>query len=130
MQALPSGTVTFLFTDIEGSTRLIEQHPDSMEEAQARHNALLKSAIDAHRGYVFQIVGDAFCKQRFKRPAHFRLSGNAGRGLDGSLNVGENADEFKSSKLRIRIDIDQSSDPTFLLRQGLSAVVSIDTSSK
>jgi class 3 adenylate cyclase len=33
MQALPSGTVTFLFTDIEGSTRLIEQHPDSMEEA-------------------------------------------------------------------------------------------------
>src|SRR6202521_2690606 len=61
MQALPSGTVTFLFTDIEGSTRLIEQHPDSMEEAQARHNALLKSAIDAHRGYVFQVVGDAFC---------------------------------------------------------------------
>ena len=61
MQVLPSGTVTFLFTDIEGSTRLIEQHPDSMEEAQARHNALLKSAIDAHRGYVFQVVGDAFC---------------------------------------------------------------------
>ena len=61
MQALPSGTVTFLFTDIEGSTRLIEQHPDSMEEAQVRHNALLKSAIDAHRGYVFQVVGDAFC---------------------------------------------------------------------
>src|SRR5437016_1116393 len=61
MQALPTGTVTFLFTDIEGSTRLIEQHPDSMGEAQARHNALLKRAIDAHRGYVFQVVGDAFC---------------------------------------------------------------------
>jgi class 3 adenylate cyclase len=61
MQALPSGTVTFLFTDIEGSTRLIEQHPDSMAEAQARHNALLKRAIDAHRGHVFQVVGDAFC---------------------------------------------------------------------
>jgi len=61
MQALPSGTVTFLFTDIEGSTRLIEQHPDAMAAAQARHNALLKNAIDTHRGQVFQVVGDAFC---------------------------------------------------------------------
>src|SRR6202158_1905599 len=68
MQALPSGTVTFLFTDIEGSTRLIEQHPDSMEEAQARHNALLKNAIDSHRGQVFQVVGDAFCSV-FENPA-------------------------------------------------------------
>src|ERR1700687_1486954 len=68
MQALPSGTVTFLFTDIEGSTRLIEQHPDSMEEAQARHNTLLKNAIDAHRGQVFQVVGDAFCSV-FENPA-------------------------------------------------------------
>jgi class 3 adenylate cyclase/tetratricopeptide (TPR) repeat protein len=68
MQALPSGTVTFLFTDIEGSTRLIEQHPDAMEGAQARHNALLKSAIDAHRGHVFQVVGDAFCSV-FENPA-------------------------------------------------------------
>ena len=65
MQALPSGTVTFLFTDIEGSTRLIEQHPDSMEEAQARHNALLKSAIDAHRGHVFQVVGDASLRREW-----------------------------------------------------------------
>src|SRR5947207_2903433 len=46
MQALPSGTVTFLFTDIEGSTRLIEQHPDAMEAAQAGHGGqtLLSSA--------------------------------------------------------------------------------------
>src|ERR1700730_16482999 len=68
MLALPSGNVTFLFTDIEGSTRLIERYPDAMETAQARHNTLLKNAIDAHRGQVFQVVGDAFCSV-FENPA-------------------------------------------------------------
>ena len=38
---LPTGTVTFLFTDIEGSTRLWEQHPEAMDKALARHDALL-----------------------------------------------------------------------------------------
>ncbi len=61
MQSLPSGTVTFLFSDIEGSTRLIEQHPESAKGAIARHQALVQAAIDRHRGHVFQIVGDAFC---------------------------------------------------------------------
>ena len=61
MQSLPSGTVTFLFSDIEGSTRLIEQHPESAKDAIARHQALVQAAIDRHRGHVFQIVGDAFC---------------------------------------------------------------------
>lgn len=61
MHSLPSGTVTFLFTDIEGSTRLIEQHPEAARVALARHNALLQAAIEAHQGQVFQVVGDAFC---------------------------------------------------------------------
>src|SRR5215472_6103799 len=60
MSALPTGNVTFLFTDIEGSTRLIARHPDAMKEALARHHALLETAIESHRGRVFQIVGDAF----------------------------------------------------------------------
>ena len=58
---LPGGTVTFLFTDIEGSTRRWQQHPEAMKAALARHHALLQQAIDASGGYVFQIVGDAFC---------------------------------------------------------------------
>ena len=58
---LPTGTVTFLFTDIEGSTRLWEQHPEQMRSALARHDALLKEAIERHNGYVFKTVGDAFC---------------------------------------------------------------------
>jgi predicted ATPase/class 3 adenylate cyclase len=59
--SLPTGTVTFLFTDIEGSTRLWQQHPAPMKDALARHHALLQHAIESNEGYVFQIVGDAFC---------------------------------------------------------------------
>ncbi len=58
---LPTGTVTFLFTDIEGSTRLWQQHPEAMPNALACHHAILNEAITAHEGYVFQIIGDAFC---------------------------------------------------------------------
>ncbi|HJS19691.1 MAG TPA: adenylate/guanylate cyclase domain-containing protein, partial [Anaerolineales bacterium] len=58
---LPSGTVTFLFTDIEGSTRLAQQHPDQMPALLARHNEILTRTIQAHQGTVFQVVGDAIC---------------------------------------------------------------------
>jgi predicted ATPase/class 3 adenylate cyclase len=59
--ARPSGTVTFLFTDIEGSTQRWERRPDAMGVALARHNALVRDAIESHGGYVFKTVGDAFC---------------------------------------------------------------------
>src|SRR5512142_1712295 len=56
----PTGTVTFLFTDIEGSTDLAQQYPDALPALLARHHDLLQQAIDAHHGYVFQIIGDSF----------------------------------------------------------------------
>lgn len=56
----PSGTVTFLFTDIQGSTRLWEQHPDAMRLALGRHDEILRSSIERNSGYVFRTVGDAF----------------------------------------------------------------------
>ncbi|HEX9374333.1 MAG TPA: adenylate/guanylate cyclase domain-containing protein, partial [Roseiflexaceae bacterium] len=59
--AAPSGTITFLFTDIEGSTTLWEQHAQAMPAALARHDALLREAIEAHGGVVFKTVGDAVC---------------------------------------------------------------------
>ena len=59
--ALPTGTVTLLFTDIEGSTRLWDRHPDAMSAALERHDALMRSAIESSGGYVFKTVGDAFC---------------------------------------------------------------------
>src|SRR5688572_30159343 len=58
--APPTGTVTFLFTDIEGSTRLSQQYPDAMPGLLARHNQILRQAIEAHNGLVFQIIGDSF----------------------------------------------------------------------
>ena len=61
MSDLPSGTVTFLFTDIEGSTRLWEQYAEAMRQALARHDAILREAIARHHGQVFKTVGDAFC---------------------------------------------------------------------
>ncbi len=61
MADLPSGAVTFLFTDIEGSTRLWEAHPDAMRAALLRHDSLLRSAIELHGGCIFKTVGDAFC---------------------------------------------------------------------
>jgi hypothetical protein len=56
---LPTGTVTFLFTDIEGSSRLWEQHLRAMPAALARHDALMRHAITSHTGAVFKMVGDA-----------------------------------------------------------------------
>src|SRR5215831_1238212 len=61
MSLVPTGTVTFLFTDIEVSTRLWDLHPEEMKGALARHHELLQRAIESNGGYVFQIVGDAFC---------------------------------------------------------------------
>ncbi len=58
---LPDGTVTFLFTDIEGSIRLWDEHPQAMRPALARHDALLRQAIEDNDGAVFKTVGDAFC---------------------------------------------------------------------
>jgi class 3 adenylate cyclase/predicted ATPase len=56
---LPSGTVTFLFTDIEGSTRLWAQNPQTMGAAIARHEVLLRAVITTAGGVVFKTVGDA-----------------------------------------------------------------------
>jgi predicted ATPase/class 3 adenylate cyclase len=59
--APPSGTVTFLYTDIEGSTKLAQEHPEVWETLRARHDAILREAIGFNNGYVFQVVGDGFC---------------------------------------------------------------------
>src|SRR5215211_7538347 len=53
--------ITFLFTDVEGSTRLWEAQPRAMSVALARHDAILHAAIASAGGTVFKTVGDAFC---------------------------------------------------------------------
>jgi predicted ATPase/class 3 adenylate cyclase len=57
----PAGTVTFLFTDIEGSTKRWDRHGREMQAALRRHDELVRGAIEARGGFVFKTVGDAFC---------------------------------------------------------------------
>jgi class 3 adenylate cyclase len=58
--ALPTGTIAFLFTDIERGTPLWERELAAMQGAVTRHHAILHAAAEAHNGYVFKIVGDEF----------------------------------------------------------------------
>src|SRR5271165_7166966 len=58
---LPSGTVTFVFSDIEGSTERWERDRAEMQLALRRHDAILRREIEARGGYVFKTIGDAFC---------------------------------------------------------------------
>jgi predicted ATPase/class 3 adenylate cyclase len=55
---LPTGTVTFLFTDLEASTRLWEDHPDAMHGALARHDEILRTAVATHDGHLVKTTGD------------------------------------------------------------------------
>ncbi|MDR9450976.1 MAG: adenylate/guanylate cyclase domain-containing protein, partial [Acidimicrobiia bacterium] len=58
--APPSGTVTFLFTDIEGSTRFWEYYPEAMQRTLVRHDLMLRRVMTEHDGYIFATAGDAF----------------------------------------------------------------------
>jgi class 3 adenylate cyclase len=61
MAGPPTGTVTFLFTDIQGSTRLWERDGRRMQAALVRHDEILKGMVESPGGYVFKMVGDACC---------------------------------------------------------------------
>ncbi len=60
-RGLPGGTVTFLFTDIEDSTRRWDEDPTDMADALRVHDAIVRGAIERHGGYVFSTGGDGFC---------------------------------------------------------------------
>jgi len=93
-----SSTLTFLFTDIEGSTRLWDSQPDLMRSALARHDAILRSAIDGSGGLVFKTVGDAFC-------AAFLLpTGALKAALEAQLNLA-NENWGGMDPIRVRIAI-------------------------
>ncbi len=59
--AVPSGVVTFLFTEIEGSTRRWQADADAMRKALAAHDEVLRHEIDAHGGFLFKHTGDGIC---------------------------------------------------------------------
>jgi len=97
MNSLPTGTVTFLFTDIEGSTKLAQEHPDKWESLRERHHAILKSAIESHNGYIFQIIGDAFC-------AAFHTAGDALRAAVKS-QVDLHHENWDDAPIKVRMGI-------------------------
>jgi predicted ATPase/class 3 adenylate cyclase len=61
ISARPTGTVTLLFTDVEGSTRLWEEHRAAMGRAIARHDGIFRATAESNGGFVFKTIGDAFC---------------------------------------------------------------------
>ncbi len=67
MGQLPSGTVTFMFTDVEGSTKLLERDAARMTRSLARHHEILGAAVETHAGHVFETLGDEVCAA-FARP--------------------------------------------------------------
>jgi predicted ATPase/class 3 adenylate cyclase len=98
MAERPTGTVTFLFTDIEGSTRLWEEHPHEMQSALERHDQLLRGSIESHRGYVFSTAGDAFA-------AAFAIAGDA---IDAAIDAQRrlDAEEWpEATRVRVRMGL-------------------------
>jgi predicted ATPase/class 3 adenylate cyclase len=92
----PSGTVTLLFTDIEGSTRRWERHGEAMGAAVRQHDDLLRAAIESHGGYVFKTSGDMFC-------AAFTRTGEAVAAAVDVQRAMEAADFSAVEGMRVRV---------------------------
>ena len=78
---LPSGTVTFFFTDVEGSTRLWAADKDAMSASLLVHDAILRSAIEGNGGYVFTTAGDSFAAAFAKASDAVRAATESQRAL-------------------------------------------------
>ena len=94
----PSGTITFLFTDIEGSTQRWARDRAAMQVALRLHDRLMRAAIRAHGGHVFKTIGDAFCAA-FATP-----ESAAGAALDAQRALAA-ADFSAVDGLRVRVAI-------------------------
>jgi predicted ATPase/class 3 adenylate cyclase len=97
---LSSGTVTFLFTDIEGSTKLWEGYPEAMKAVLARHDAILRQAVEGNGGHIIKTTGDGI---------HAVFESAAG-GVSATLAAQqalteETWDEIKPQALRIRMGL-------------------------
>ena len=97
-EAPPSGTVTFLFSDIEGSTQRWAAHRAAMQDAVRIHDRVMREAIATNRGHVFKTVGDSFCAA-FSQPESAALAA-----LDAQRALGR-ADFSAAGGLRVRMAI-------------------------
>ncbi|MEZ4690548.1 MAG: tetratricopeptide repeat protein [Ignavibacteria bacterium] len=91
----PTGNVTFLFTDIEGSTKLSQDFPEKLHAALERHNEILRNAVESNNGRVFKIVGDAFCC----------AFGNAEEAVKAAVDIQINLADEKWDEVVIKVRI-------------------------
>src|SRR6201998_2734905 len=84
----PSGVVTFLFTDVEGSTRRWEADADALRAALATHDEVLRSAIEAHGGFLFKHTGDGVCAAFASPKSAVDAAVAAQRGLELPVRMG------------------------------------------
>ncbi len=97
MPSPPTGTVTFLFTDIEGSATLWERHPNVMKVALARHDSVMRDVIGVHSGFVFKTVGDAFC-------AAFPTASDALATVTAAQRILQ-AEDWKETPIKVRMGL-------------------------
>ena len=93
----PTRQVTFLFTDIEGSLKLAQQFPDTLPAALEKHHKILLEAIESNNGFVFEIIGDAFC-------AAFENSNDAVKAShDAQMKL--NSEKWEEAEIKVRMGI-------------------------
>ncbi len=97
MSNRPSGTVTFLFTDIEGSTQLWETRPDWMARAHTRQESILRHAFAGHGGYPYKMIGDAFQVAFASAPAALAAAVDAQRAL--------HSEAWGDAEIRVRMGL-------------------------
>ncbi len=93
----PTGTVTFLFTDIESSTKLAQEFPDILQSALDKHHSIMQKAMKSNNGFIFEIVGDAFCCAFEKAEDAVRAA------VDAQLNLSK--EEWNEAVIKVRIGI-------------------------
>src|SRR5215470_10199246 len=98
MADLPAGTVTFLFTDVEGSTRLWEEQPEAMGALSEQHDEIVRGAIEAQGGHVVKPRGDGF------HAAFAVASAAVASALSAQRRLGEH-DWGRAEPLRVRIGL-------------------------
>jgi len=94
---IPSGQVTFLFTDIEGSTKLSQDFPYLLQESLDKHHSILSSTLESNGGYIFKTVGDAFC-------CAFENAADAVRAaIESQIRLSE--ENWGDAKIKVRMGI-------------------------
>jgi predicted ATPase/class 3 adenylate cyclase len=94
--SLPSGTVTFMFTDIEGSTQRWQNDDHAMSDALAAHDHTIRSVVDRHGGVVFKHTGDGVCAVFTSAPAAVAAAADAQARLELPVRIGLHTGEAES----------------------------------